>query len=386
MCHGSFLERAAVSVPDLLRDAVVDYSLEAQPYDDLPPFNPSFYGNGSTRTDLLLVDDSVLPPQPSVSGEILAEFIGNSKEVDSTDALEDDEEVLGMSGSLSAWFDCIVKEDALQVSSPTPTNKKGASTTHSKMSSEDNSQYADSAPTKSRKARKSAAKENNNHGEHDSEMDDVAPALIDEKRKRRMSSNRASAQRSRQRKQDRLDELEVLTAQLRLENATLLRKSKLAVQMAKKYETEKNNLAKKVEELMKELKLARCPQPGTPDSDGDRSATSQHMASSGVCDMVEGGLSESAIEVKSKDDMGQKLQLSPCSFPPPSSKSQNGPPLNPFSMKKLEVPVSEEMPQALFQELFDSIDSQNFEIGAVDAVQDIIPQEWLETFAECLSA
>jgi hypothetical protein len=163
----------------------VDYSLEAQPYDDLPPFNPSFYGNGSTRTDLLLVDDSVLPPQPSVSGEILAEFIGNSKEVDSTDALEDDEEVLGMSGSLSAWFDCIVKEDALQVSSPTPTNKKGASTTHSKMSSEDNSQYADSAPTKSRKARKSAAKENNNHGEHDSEMDDVAPALIDEKRKRR---------------------------------------------------------------------------------------------------------------------------------------------------------------------------------------------------------
>lgn len=100
---------------------------------------------------------------------------------------------------------------------------------------------------------------------------------------------------------------------------------------------------------------------------------------------VEGGLSDSAIEVKSKDDMGQK-QLSPCSFPPPSSKSENGPPLSPFSMKKLEVPVSEEMPQALFQELFDSMESQNFEIGAVDAVQDIIPQEWLETFAECLSA
>lgn len=154
--------------------------MEPQSYDDL-----SFYGNGSSRADLLLVDDSVLRPQPSVSGEILAEFIGNSKELDSTDALEDDDEVLGMSGPLSAWFDCIVKEDALQVSSPTPSNKKGASTTHSKISSEDNSQYADSAPTKSRKARKSAAKENNNHGEHDSEMDDVAPALIDEKRKRR---------------------------------------------------------------------------------------------------------------------------------------------------------------------------------------------------------
>lgn len=154
--------------------------MEPQSYDDL-----SFYGNGSSRADLLLVDDSVLRPHPSVSGEILAEFIGNSKELDSTDALEDDDEVLGMSGPLSAWFDCIVKEDALQVSSPTPSNKKGASTTHSKISSEDNSQYADSAPTKSRKARKSAAKENNNHGEHDSEMDDVAPALIDEKRKRR---------------------------------------------------------------------------------------------------------------------------------------------------------------------------------------------------------
>lgn len=101
---------------------------------------------------------------------------------------------------------------------------------------------------------------------------------------------------------------------------------------------------------------------------------------------VEGGLNNSAIEVKasSEDDMAQKPQLSPCNFPPPSLKSQNGPPL--IATKKLEVPVSEEMPHALFQELFDSIQSQNFEIGAVDAVQDIIPEEWLETFTECLSA
>lgn len=47
------------------------------------------------------------------------------------------------------------------------------------------------------------------------------------------------------------------TAQLRLENSTLSRKSILAEQLVKKYQVEKSDLAKKVEELRKELEQAR---------------------------------------------------------------------------------------------------------------------------------
>jgi hypothetical protein len=74
-----------------------------------------------------------------------------------------------------------------------------------------------------------------------------------------MLSNRASAQRSRQRRQDRLDQLEVLTAQLRVENASLLRKSNLAVQLARKFEGENKKLQEKANYLSKEILAARKP-------------------------------------------------------------------------------------------------------------------------------
>jgi hypothetical protein len=74
-----------------------------------------------------------------------------------------------------------------------------------------------------------------------------------------MLSNRASAQRSRQRRQDRLDQLEVLTAQLRVENASLLRKSNFAVQLARKFEGENKKLLEKENYLSKEVLAARKP-------------------------------------------------------------------------------------------------------------------------------
>jgi hypothetical protein len=83
--------------------------------------------------------------------------------------------------------------------------------------------------------------------------DDLESVLIDDKRKKRMNSNRASAQRSRQRRQERLDQLEVLTAQLRVENATIVRKANLATQLAKKFEEEKDQLQVKLQKLKRVL-------------------------------------------------------------------------------------------------------------------------------------
>ncbi|CAM6116201.1 unnamed protein product [Calypogeia fissa] len=62
--------------------------------------------------------------------------------------------------------------------------------------------------------------------------------VVSEKRRKRMLSNRASAQRSRQRRQERLDTLEVLVAELRVENAALIRKANLASLAAKASEKE----------------------------------------------------------------------------------------------------------------------------------------------------
>ncbi|KAG6549869.1 hypothetical protein Mapa_008851 [Marchantia paleacea] len=71
--------------------------------------------------------------------------------------------------------------------------------------------------------------------------------VISEKRRKRMLSNRASAQRSRQRRQERLDTLEVLVAQLRVENAALTRKANNAVATAKKLEDENKVLRERLE-------------------------------------------------------------------------------------------------------------------------------------------
>ncbi|KAL2650893.1 hypothetical protein R1flu_019021 [Riccia fluitans] len=87
-------------------------------------------------------------------------------------------------------------------------------------------------------------------GESDLDLSDEegegAP-VISEKRRKRMLSNRASAQRSRQRRQERLDTLEVLVAQLRVENAALKTKANTAVASVKKLEDENKVLRERLD-------------------------------------------------------------------------------------------------------------------------------------------
>lgn len=65
------------------------------------------------------------------------------------------------------------------------------------------------------------------------------------------------------------------TAQLRLENACLRRKSNMAVQLAEKYEEERSALARKIVELEKQVVKGReTSSDGVKDS-GDDSVTAQ---------------------------------------------------------------------------------------------------------------
>lgn len=119
--------------------------------------------------------------------------------------------------------------------------------------------------------------------------EDLDTRPVDVKRRKRMLSNRASAQRSRQRRQERLDQLEVLTAQLRVENSTLQKKLSAAMQLAKKFEDQSKNLVKKVERLTKEVKGDKKAR--KPIAAMDECASSQQTTCASSCEMVGGRLS-----------------------------------------------------------------------------------------------
>jgi hypothetical protein len=368
MCYGLIEQRAAVSVPDLLRSQCYqvepDYARSAVGEKDSKPLNVDGHGNSI----LSMVDDSgLLPESSSLTGglsedalaDIVKDYSSAVKKFDfEDDAVEAD--ALASVGSLSTWFDCIKDSfDSATDSVPTKSAVLEARLLPQDTSADtpqDVSNAGEKAP-KSRKTRKFAAKEQS-HAQHDSEMDDGAPVLIDEKRKRRMSSNRASAQRSRQRKQERLDELEILTAQLRLENATLARKSKMADQLVKRIEVEKNALANQVEELRKELEATRQPRTQGSSTSGDESDTSGNL-NSGVCNMVEGGETSSHACVE--------LQT--------PSKS---------NLVKRTI-SSTDLTSGLFQELYDAIESDQFDFSFGGAALDL-PQEWFGSFQECINA
>ncbi|XP_024377704.1 uncharacterized protein [Physcomitrium patens] len=123
---------------------------------------------------------------------------------------------------------------------------------------------------------------------------------LDEKRKKRMLSNRASAQRSRQRRQERLDQLEVLTAQLRVENSTLQKKLGVAVQVAKKFEDENKALQRRVERLSKELESGKARMPT--ERAFDECASSQQTTCTSSCEMVGGRTSVDPNVMRSGND------------------------------------------------------------------------------------
>ncbi|KAG0568580.1 hypothetical protein KC19_6G030600 [Ceratodon purpureus] len=374
MCHGLIEQRVAVSVPDLLRNQCypVEPDYEKSAADDKGDFPLNDFGQDSGIFSM--IDEPTLLRETSglsdgLSEDALADIVKDYssavKKFDSEDVDNVEADALASTGSLSTWFDCIkdnvdtatdsvlTKSDVVEVKlSPQNTPLDTAQDTP-----KDDSNVGEEVP-KSRKARKSAAKEQS-HAQHDSEMDEGAPVLIDEKRKRRMSSNRASAQRSRQRKQERLDELEILTAQLRLENATLARRSKIAEQLAKRIQVEKNALAKQVEELKKELEATRQPRTQGSSASGDESDTSGNL-NSGVCDMVEGG------------------ETSPDAPVDAQTPSKGNP------MKR--IISSTDLTTGLFQELYDAFESDQFDVSLGDGASDLLQEEWYGSFTECLNA
>eukprot|EP00897_Mesotaenium_endlicherianum_P007014 jgi/Mesen1/6340/ME000328S05623 len=74
-----------------------------------------------------------------------------------------------------------------------------------------------------------------------------------EKKVRRMLSNRASAKRSRQRRQERLHELEILNAQSHVENAAVTRKLNEALETARKTSEENQRLKQQVASLQAQI-------------------------------------------------------------------------------------------------------------------------------------
>lgn len=76
------------------------------------------------------------------------------------------------------------------------------------------------------------------------------------------------------------------TAQLRVENATLLKKASIATHIAKRFEEENKQLLKKVEKLSQEIE-ARISRPLTSVfTDADECTSSQQTTCASSCEMV----------------------------------------------------------------------------------------------------
>lgn len=77
--------------------------------------------------------------------------------------------------------------------------------------------------------------------------------LMDQRKRKRMQSNRESARRSRQRKQNHLDELMAQAAQLRKENNQIITTTNLTTQQFVKVEAENSVLRAQMDELSQRL-------------------------------------------------------------------------------------------------------------------------------------
>ncbi|CAI5529000.1 unnamed protein product [Closterium sp. Naga37s-1] len=84
-------------------------------------------------------------------------------------------------------------------------------------------------------------------------------ADLDPKKHKRMMSNRASAKRSRQRKQERLEELEIQSAKLRVENAAVTRRLNEASDHIRQYQESNDRLQNELKRLRDALTRADVP-------------------------------------------------------------------------------------------------------------------------------
>lgn len=77
--------------------------------------------------------------------------------------------------------------------------------------------------------------------------------LMDQRKRKRMQSNRESARRSRQRKQNHLDELMAQAAQLRKENNQIVMNTNMTTQQYLKVEAENSVMRAQMDELSQRL-------------------------------------------------------------------------------------------------------------------------------------
>ena len=149
--------------------------------------NPlNVYGHGSSMFSM--IDDStLLPESPSLTAGLtedsLADIVSAVKKFDSEDLDTVEVDTLASTGSFSTCFDCPFSADSVLTKAALLAVNKLSRQDTPLDTPQDVSNAGEKAP-KPRKARKSAAKEQS-HAQHDSEMDEGAPVLIDEKRKRR---------------------------------------------------------------------------------------------------------------------------------------------------------------------------------------------------------
>lgn len=114
-----------------------------------------------------------------------------------------------------------------------------------------------------------------------SDDDDEA---VKDKKMRRMLSNRASAKRSRQRRQERLGELEIQTAKLRVENAALSRQYTEAMDQVKVVQKENASLKEELESVRAELSELKLQKSGGGMSSSSKQESGGKMSAHSAAD------------------------------------------------------------------------------------------------------
>lgn len=199
-----------------------------------------------------------------------------------------------------------------------------------------------------------------------------------DKKMRRMLSNRASAKRSRQRRQERLGELEIQTAKLRVENAALSRKYNEALEQAQQFQKESSALRAELEAARAEigdLKLQKQACDGG--SKQESGKASAHSAANGTKGRDELCHEANSLEKVSESQMSEQKTVNR------AGKLVKASPVSEKSSPKSEVTGDEVMFKSVVKALpgLPALD----EIGCLlGKDMEIATDEWYESLVECL--
>eukprot|EP00245_Coleochaete_scutata_P004356 TRINITY_DN167_c0_g1_i1.p1 TRINITY_DN167_c0_g1~~TRINITY_DN167_c0_g1_i1.p1 ORF type:complete len:552 (+),score=127.53 TRINITY_DN167_c0_g1_i1:175-1830(+) len=267
--------------------------------------------------------------------------------------------------------------------------------------------------------------------------DEPEDGAVSEKKMKRMLSNRASAKRSRQRRQERLDVLEMQSAKLRVENAQLVRKQNESDNQLKKFAEENARLRAEVEELWALLESHKLTPPssvscvqktaGSSGADsksgssgnqseahneahsGDKRKASpsplqvegpRHAEKMSVLCMA--GMTRAAERMDHVEDLQAGKEIlgveQVCTLGAPSPRSgdssegsgvvnQESPQVRAVLPSRLLIPKNEDMTAAKMNAIADKLQQGVGEIPSVTPVTSdagMVVDEWFETLCECL--